>query len=221
VKVLYVCTANICRSPSAAEVLRAAVIPGVEVRSAGTAAVAGAPGCTVAPLLAGIEHASQPLTRELVQWADLVLTAAREHQAAVVGLDAGARSRTFTLRQAGRLAQWLLDTDVAAVARERAVVPDGDRFGPDDPRSHVAPMPAGDRSAWLVAELDAARGYAAPPPPEPATGRWRRRVTPVPPDDVPDPHVLGSEWHGPAAEQITAAAVPLLILLREVIPASG
>jgi len=218
-----VCTANICRSPSAAAVLRAAEIPGVEVRSAGTVAVAGAPGCTVAPLLAGAEHISQPLTGELVRWADLVLTAAREHQARVVALDPGARTRTFTLRQAGRLAQWLLDTGIPATARERATAPDGweDRFEPDDPRRHVAPMPAGDRAAWVVSELDAARGFAPPPAPEPPTGRRRRHVAPVHPDDVPDPHVLGSDWHGTAAEQITTAAVPLLILLRDVIPASG
>ncbi len=38
-KVLYVCTANICRSPSAEALLRRAGVPGVEVASAGTAAV--------------------------------------------------------------------------------------------------------------------------------------------------------------------------------------
>lgn len=217
------CTANICRSPSAAAVLQAAAIPGVEVRSAGTAAVAGAPGCTLAPLLAGSEHTSQPLTAELVQWADLVLTAGREHQAGVVGLDPGARTRTFTMRQAGRLAQWLLNARMPAAARERAAAPEGweSRFEPDDPLRHVAPMPAGDRAAWLVPELDAARGYAPAPPPEPPTGRRRRRAAPMHPDDVPDPHVLGSEWHGTAAEQITTAAVPLLILLRDVVLASG
>ena len=76
-KVLYVCTANICRSPLAAGLLRQAAVPGVQVASAGTRAVVGAPGCSVP------SHRSSPLSREAIAWADLVLTAARDHQGAV------------------------------------------------------------------------------------------------------------------------------------------
>ena len=82
VKVLYVCTANICRSPAAAALLREAGLPTVEVVSAGTQAVVGSPACSIVRELPG--HESQPLTAGLIESADLVLTAAREHRTAVV-----------------------------------------------------------------------------------------------------------------------------------------
>ena len=81
----------------------------------------------MAPALAGRTHASQPLTFELVQWADLILTAAREHQAAVLAIDPSARTRTFTIRQAGRLSQWLVASGMLAAARS------GGPFAPGDP----------------------------------------------------------------------------------------
>lgn len=216
-KVLYVCTANICRSPSAEALLRRAGVPGVEVASAGTAAVHGAPCCSLAPLLEGVEHPSQPLTADLVGGADLVLTAAREHQSTVLALDPDARAKTFTIRQAGRLAQWVLDARIIEAGRARATAPEGwaDRFEPGDPRQYVMPLPdAPQRAAWLVAEFDAARGFA----PTPAVEQRRRRRDPEPPhpDDVPDPHVFGARWHGPAAEQIAAATAPLVAVLRSV-----
>ena len=81
----------------------------------------------VAPCAAAgrVEHQSQPLTSELVQWADLVLTAAREHQSTVLSLDPDARAKTFTIRQAGRLAQWLQDERIVEAARERVAAPQG------------------------------------------------------------------------------------------------
>jgi protein-tyrosine-phosphatase len=216
VRILYVCTANICRSPSAEAQLRRAGLAGVEVASAGTHAVHGAPCCALAPLLAGVDHPSQPLAAEFVGTADLVLTAAREHQAVVLTLDPDARVKTFTIRQAGRLAKWLLDQGIVEAAGQRAITPEGwaGRFEEGDPRQYVMPLPPEpERGAWLVAELDAARGFApAPPVPE---RRRRRDPEPPHPDDVPDPHVLGAGWHGPAAEQIVAATEPLVAVLRQ------
>ena len=200
-KVLYVCTANICRSPLAAGLLRQAAVPGVLVASAGTRAVVGAPGCS------DPSHRSVPLSPEAVAWADLVLTAAREHQGPVVEIDPPARQRTFTIKQAGRLSQWLLSAGMVAAARAPGQYPEG------DPRRFVVPLPTTGRTEWLVAELDAARGMA-PVPVEPA-GRRRRRTETPHPDDIPDPHVLGDEWHPVAREQIAAATGQLVALLRE------
>ena len=218
VRILYVCTANICRSPSAAALLADAQVPGVEVSSAGTMATAGAPGCSVAPALAGRyeQHRSQALTPDLLARADLVLTAAREHQRVVLELAPAARPRTFTIRQAGRLAQWLLDAGMVEAARGDGVYEDG------DPRRFVAPLPAGEqRTAWLVAELDAARGMApAPAAAGPPPGRWRRRKSEDElqhPDDVGDPHVLGMDWHGAADLQIREATGQLAGLLHAVL----
>ncbi len=119
--------------------------PGCEVASAGTAAVHGAPCCELAPLLERVEHRSQPLSPDLVGRADLVLTAAREHQSTVLALDPDARAKTFTIRQAGRLTRWLLDEGIVEAARERAHVPQGwaERFEPGDPRQYVMPLPSG------------------------------------------------------------------------------
>lgn len=212
VRLLFVCTANICRSPSAAAMVGDAGLPGIEVDSAGTQALPGRPGCPAAPLLAGRadQHSSRPLTREAVARADLILTAAREHQAPVLALEPNARPRTFTIAQAGRLAQWLLDAGII----DAALHPQP--FEPGDPRALVPPMPpAPQRAGWLIAELDAARGMApAPQVPEPRRSWWRTRPDGPHPDDIPDPHVLGPQWHEPAAAQLRAALEPLLEVLR-------
>ncbi len=109
--VLVVCTANLCRSPSAAAMLRAGLPPGsgVAVTSAGTSAT---PGQEVPPLLVrelarrGVDvadHRSRQLSAEQVSAADLVLVATRAHRAVVVGAVPGALRRTFTLREMARL----------------------------------------------------------------------------------------------------------------------
>ncbi len=218
-RVLYVCTANICRSPSAQQVLRAAVadvpqLAGIEVASAGTAARLGAPGCTAAPALARYahDHQSQPLTAELLAWADLVLPAAREQRSTILGLAPTSRTRTFTIRQAGRIADWLVDAGMVTAARERGhgarhAVSWAERFPPGDPRRDVQSLPDDpvQRWPWLVSELDAARGQAGAPPKDEGH-----------PDDVPDPHVLGTGLHALAYEQIKASTDALARLLREV-----
>ena len=193
-RVLYVCTANICRSASAAQLLRGAVeaspeLAGIEVRSAGTAALPGSPGCSMAPALVGhaADHRSQPVTVELVEWADLILPAARDHRPVIVELAPSARSRMFTIRQAGRIADWIMDAGMVAAARARAEAsgpgaPDrADGFPVGDPRADVLPLPAepSERLEWLLGEMDAARGMstASPEPsdaPGPAAAQGRR-----------------------------------------------
>jgi protein-tyrosine phosphatase len=240
VRVLFVCTANICRSPSAQWLLREAVaahpeLAGVEVRSAGTRAVEGAPGCQVAPALAGhwAEHRSQALTPELIGWADLILTAGREHRAAVAGLDPAARTRTFTLRQAARFAHWLEDGAGGTAGPGDAAegVPAAVGGVGEGPLAGTAARVAPE---GIVALLDSARGLA-PPPDDEANGhagasRWSRRgragrrggsvaadggPAELHPDDVPDPHVLGTQWHAEAAERIAEAVAAVVALMRQ------
>ena len=137
---LFVCTGNICRSPTA-ELLAAAALPAerFRVHSAGTYGLHGyaiEPGAARELTARGIDSASfraRRLTEELVRDADLILTATREHRGAVVTLDPHALPRTFTMREFARL----LD--------------------------HV--QPAGDPRA-LVALVAAARGRYAPARPE-------------------------------------------------------
>ena len=87
--VLFVCTGNTCRSPMAEAIARAAIArrgwTHVRVDSAGISAAWDAPAAENAIAAAaehGLDltgHRSQPLTPELVAWADLVLAMSASH----------------------------------------------------------------------------------------------------------------------------------------------
>ena len=182
----------------------------VQVDSAGVAAVAGMPACDVSSalvtqsvarrhtggedpgtLLAG--HSARAVIPALVQDADLVLPLERFHRAELARLAATARPRTFTLRQAAALSA-VVGTSLASQE-----IPTG---APPMPGDAVA------RLQWWVGELDAARGLV-PRPPE-VTDAAPDSPESWHPDDVPDPHLLGSQIHGPvmdlAEQQVLAIA---------------
>jgi protein-tyrosine phosphatase len=87
--ILFVCTGNICRSPMAAVIARRELarlgLEGVEVASAGTAAVGGGNATRWAAVVAEenrlslSDHRAQRLTRQLVSAADLVVGMEPEH----------------------------------------------------------------------------------------------------------------------------------------------
>lgn len=204
-KILYVCTANICRSPSSEFLMRegtvALGVPDVETRSAGVRALSGMPGCDLAPALGArsSSHRSRPMDEQALQWADLVLTAERAHIARVVDLEPSKRPQTFTILQAGRIARWLLNADMVQAARGRAAVGVDwrRRFAIEDPRGQVCELD-GNRDAWVIEEMDAARGLAG-------TGV----------DDIEDPHVGGRpEIHAVVYRQIWDATNSLVTLLK-------
>jgi len=127
---LFVCTGNICRSPTA-ELLAAAALPRehFRVHSAGTYGLEGyaiEPGAARELHVRGIdpsEFRARRITEALVENADLVLTATREHRSAVVTLDPRALPRTFTMREFARLADTVGEVTGSSVAdRARAVV---------------------------------------------------------------------------------------------------
>src|SRR4051812_42355456 len=87
---LFVCTANICRSPMADALARRYAEErgwAVEVRSAGTHAIAGepaAPNAVKAVREVGGDlavHKSKPMDTELVAWADRILVMEMRHAA--------------------------------------------------------------------------------------------------------------------------------------------
>jgi protein-tyrosine phosphatase len=112
--VLFVCTGNICRSPTA-ERLAALYsarfqIPDFRASSAGTRAVIGHPihrdaALVVEKLGAEVANfAARQLTSRIASDANLVLTMTRAHRDTVLKLAPRQLHRTFTLSEAARLA---------------------------------------------------------------------------------------------------------------------
>ena len=127
IRILTVCTGNICRSPVAERLLQAGldqVQPGAfEVRSAGTHAMVGDP---IQPLSADMirtyggtadDFAARQLTPAMLRESDLVLAMTAKHRGAVMQLDASLLKRTFTVREFARMLEVLeqRDTPTAAV----------------------------------------------------------------------------------------------------------
>ena len=139
--ILFVCTGNICRSPTA-HLLAASRLPAdrFTVHSAGTYGLAGYPvEPSAARLLTaqGIgcdEFRARRLDPDLVARADLILTATREHRTAVVTIAPEALPKTFPIWEFARL--------VAQVD------------GIEDPHQLVAAAAAARGRAWAPPEQD-------------------------------------------------------------------
>lgn len=213
--ILTVCTANICRSPSAATLLRRSLeprLPGITVASAGTAAIEGYLACDLSSALIGeyvatryptgptnqdmSHHRSHRVTADDVQRADLILALDRSHRSALAQLSPRSRSKTFTLRQAAGASQ------VVTEAMLKGSLPEG-----------APPLPEGttDRFRWWLAELDAHRAFSAPAPP---SAPARLVFDPL---DVPDPHVVGYQYHPLAVELIETGVSALADSLTAVL----
>lgn len=144
VNILLVCTGNLCRSPAAEFLLAQRLGPAAaafSIRSAGIKAVAGAPiDPEVGALLhdRGIDTAqfrSRALDVVMLEWADLILTAATSDRAAVVRLRPATVGKTLSLRQLARYAPLILQA--------------GD--GPGE---------IADRVGWLLSAVPMARAQA-------------------------------------------------------------
>jgi protein-tyrosine phosphatase len=219
VRIIAVCTANICRSPATAALLRrglAELLPGAVVVSAGVDAEPDYEVCDVSAALIAAsfddeaasadtaadlsQHRSQRLSEDQLAAADLVLGLDRSHRSAIAKLHPSGRPRAFTLRQAAAAAE-----QVAASLRA-GTLPEG---------APPLPTEAAERFAWWVAELDAARAFL-PSGPEETVGGLA-----FDPHDVPDPHVVGFQYHPVAAEAIATATDTLLASLQLLMELGG
>lgn len=189
-RVVAVCSGNICRSPIVEQVLRARLDDfgpargRLEFVSAGTIADPGQampePAAEWSLRLGadperGIDparHGATFLTEQVLRDATLVLGLERAHRSAVVGLAPALLRRTFTLREVERLAGHLSDAELAAAV--------------DGP--FVEPTPAGRLGAVIAALADLRGMEAGESAPED--------------DDVVDPYRGDAARYALAAEQM-------------------
>lgn len=106
-RLLFICTGNICRSPMAEGLARhlARDLGGIEVKSAGLGAPSGqAPSTHAIEVMKELaidisEFRSKPVTRELVEWADTILVMTYGHLDNMLMLYPQAAEKTFLLRE--------------------------------------------------------------------------------------------------------------------------
>jgi protein-tyrosine phosphatase len=126
VRILPVCTGNICRSPLAMQLLRRQLDPReFTLSSAGVAAVVGAPMDPESQQVAerlGVadtrEHVAQQLTKELLAESDLVLALTLEHRRQIVELAPAATRYKYTLRELARIVDKLPDEALPGVGSD-------------------------------------------------------------------------------------------------------
>lgn len=147
--VLYVCTGNVCRSPVAGMLFASRLDASADaaVASVGTAALVNQPidppsAQALAELgVDGGRHRGRQYTPEIVERADLVLTAERRHRDRVLTDVPSALRRTFTMREFARLAPHVHAGTPADVVAEAGLV--RAMFGRVPPRFDDVPDPFG------------------------------------------------------------------------------
>jgi protein-tyrosine phosphatase len=170
-RMLVVCTANVCRSPVAERLLQRHLDQrevSARVRSAGTHGGHNVVHRDTVRAAADVEvdlgdHVSRPLSRELLDsdGADLVITMTREHLRHAIGINPDVWPRTFTLKEVVRRASAFDAVDASIdLPTWRLAVADGRTAASmmrDDPDDDVLDPYGGPSAghAAMVAEVSA------------------------------------------------------------------
>ncbi|MGW9113393.1 arsenate reductase/protein-tyrosine-phosphatase family protein [Microbacterium sp. NPDC055683] len=190
-RILTVCTGNICRSPLAEVLLRTRLSDiRLQVESVGVRAMTGRPmtaetvrlaeGLGVADeIVAG--HRARQISEPVVKDADLVLAMSREHRSSIVEAVPSALRSTFTLREFARLAREASDAELLEAMGETR-----------GSRQRVK------RAAAFIAGL---RGEVGPP---------RNPFD----DDIPDPYGRGWDAYEKSASVLVPAVEEAARVIR-------
>lgn len=214
-RVLAVCTGNICRSPFLEERLAALVSEQtsqvLETSSAGLQAAFDFGRCDLLSASAGIPPRAdrQPVQvdGELLSDFDLILALTTDHRAELLTTAPACRSRLFTLIEAANIAHLVTSSGHAL---QVAVDGPASHLDEHDPLRSVPPLPAepAQRLAWLAGELDAWRGVGSSAV-DPALTELLPQAAEGEADDsqsVPDPHLAVRDIHPQTATVIELAA---------------
>ncbi len=152
-KILFVCTGNICRSPTAERLTVAHAqrlgIPDVTASSAGTHAVIGHPihphAAEVLTELGGdaSDFAARQLTPKIASGADLIVTMTRGHRDTVLEMAPSKLRLTFTLCEVSRLISEKNARAIADLATLRPHLENSELLDVPDPIGHGAEVFAG------------------------------------------------------------------------------
>ena len=208
---MFVCTANICRSPVAAEVFVRELSPWLgksdlplSIISRGTHAISGDDRCVVASGRFQIDEpgVSAIFEADDVSPSTLVLTMEQGQIAYLVQTFPKLRSQIFTLPQAVEIAQKIYEGII-----------DGSLFTSPDPEITVGfvapPLPedVSSRWNWLLNELDANRGLATTTNSSLASGDL----------DIADAHKPDGPTHELALDLIEENVKALAILIQDIL----
>lgn len=164
-RVLFVCTGNICRSPIAERLASAygaeLQMSGFEAVSAGTRAVVGRSihpeAALVLSSLGGdvSNFASRQLTSKIASNADLIVTMTRAHRDNVLSVAPRQLHRTFTLSEAARLATECNPRTLSEFAALRSHLESSEQVDIPDPIGRTADVYSivGEQIAELLVPL--------------------------------------------------------------------
>ena len=102
--IYFICTGNTCRSPMAEAILTSLQIPNVEVKSAGIYALEGGEISENAKSVLeaeqiSMDHRSKMVSKDDLEWADLILTMTSAHKELVLRSDPEVKAKIFTLKE--------------------------------------------------------------------------------------------------------------------------